>query len=105
MPFLTMLLTIDKKTKIKSLTEVGLLDPFTLKKSLRLAEAATNKIELTGGPIIAFNPLTVFLPDRKVCRLMKKALIKFKNEKDQQILMRFGLVEDHQAFDYLFKYE
>ena len=102
---LTIVLSIDKKTKISKLSEVGLLDPFQLKKSLRLAEASLKKIEIACYPVVYFNPRTVFLPDRKLCRLMKKALIKFKNDKDQQILMKFGLVEDHQAFDYLFKYD
>lgn len=96
-------LNMDLKNKVNNLEKHGLLDPGNFEKSIIRVEEESHKTSWattvyphyydSEGKKMA--PKCIYVPDRKVFRIMIKAIIeKHVDTSDFRFLLKFGLLEN-----------
>ena len=90
---------LDRVNKVETFTEMGMSDPFRPEKTLSEAKSYIEGMTLLSiKENCNYNrtPKTVFIPSRKILRIMIRALIMLGNEeKKNDLFMKFGLLDNH----------
>ena len=102
---------LDRVTVIKTLSEIGLIDPFSSKRKGEEAQQTLSLFDISKdiypekimepirekygmGHKFVNPPKVIFLPHPNIIRTMVRAILKYGTEPEFAFMMRFGIVED-----------